>query len=351
MSTSTPTVIAPVIVKTMEMPIPNATSYGTGLTFDFSEDVGEGNSILAYSVGLSGFQVFYATQSNESYENVQQFSINLVPNLINNTVVVTANIVLTDYDGDAASEAQDVSDRQSYAIVTVIAIAGKTATNDWALVNIFGQAAASTSPGSPNIPIPASPQFNSAFISGFNFAYESGNGHGVLGLYANVSSTAGTQSNSVSLSGEVTMDADNNYSNNTSLIDLGLIAATTPGSGEMQNFQIVGVSPTWNSPDSGYGITGSFTQTISDIPSGYQISNAAFLMTKIDLHYGNNNYHNLGTIAAGLQHATTVTVSGNTLTGSLVMNVYADEPTERVIDSGSSLSGFVVVVFEPIPAS
>ena len=78
--------------------------------FDFGNQVGPGQQILAYAVGLGGFILNYETNSLLDAENAGRLAVSLVPNLIGNVVRVDSNLVLTDYDG---AWAESPSDRKS----------------------------------------------------------------------------------------------------------------------------------------------------------------------------------------------------------------------------------------------
>jgi hypothetical protein len=331
------------LMKTQQMSDP-MTSYGYSLIFDFTEQIPEGQQILAYSVGLSGFSVQYATQSNSSSEEVQQFGIGLVPSLVSGSVVsVACNLLLTDYDGDATSEKQDVSGRESYAIVTVIAIIGTSPTNDWTLTNIFSQKSGASSGNIPAFATNAA--CSGQYIAGFDFLY-SGNGtQEVNGFQFTTSSLAGNPNTNVILSGDVSMTTDSKY-DYSATVSLGFLAFENVSQGQVLGVDMVTPTFSWSDPDDSSGMTGAFSASI-DVPAGYEIAQAAFLMSYIYLDF--KNYHDLGIIAAGLTSDADLTVSNNQVSGSLIMNLYANESVGKYgIQKDSSINGWVLVTFAPV---
>lgn len=342
---STPSTAVQVLVQTQKMSDP-MTSYGMSLVFDFSTQISAGQMILAYSVALSGFSVQYATQSTVSDEQVQQFGIGLVPNLVGNQVTVACNILLADYDGDAASETQDVSGRESYAVVTVIAIVGTAPTNNWTVTNAFWVPS-----GKDTVSIPSytnNMACSGWYIAGFDYLYSDKTKHQINGFKLGTSSNAGDPSTSVMLSGNITMSTDDHYSGNGTL-GFGFLAFENPSAGQVLGVEIVTVpNPSWSMDSKGSnGMTATFTADIT-VPSGYQISQAAFLMSSIDLDF--KDYHDLAIIAAGQTDAAlNIDNTNNQVSGSLQMNLYSDEGlggTYR-IQTDSELEGLVLVVFEP----
>jgi len=332
------------LVQTQQMSDP-MTSYGQSLIFDFGKQIQSGQQILAYSVALSGFLVQYATQSDVADEQVQQFAIGLVPSLVGSQVVVTSNILLADYDGDAASETQDVSGRESYALVTVIAIIGSAPTNTWTLTNTFWLQSGGS--GSVNIPsFTNNLAYSSQYIAGFDFLFAGDTKEEVNGFKLITSSTAVSSTTDVVLNGSVTMSTDDKYSVEGT-VSLGFLASENPSDGEVLGFEIIELSDlSWSSPNGSNGMTASFSQNVN-VPSGYQISNAAFLMSYIYLDF--DKYHDLQIIGAGQSGALSVSNSNNTVSGSLLMNLYSDEGISKYsIQSDSSLTGSILVAFEPI---
>ncbi|HBB93877.1 MAG TPA: hypothetical protein DC054_00665 [Blastocatellia bacterium] len=341
---TTPSTAVNVLVQTQKMSDP-MTSYGKSLVFDFSTQIPAEQMILAYSVALSGFSVQYATQSTVSDERVQQFAIGLVPNLVGNQVIVASNILLTDYNGDAASENQDVSGRESYAIVTVIAIIGTSPTNSWTVTNAFW-----ITSGKDTVSIPSYTNnlaYSQQYIAGFDFSFGS-NQQQLNGFQLDTSFASGDPNTSVILSGTVNMSINSDKGLGT--VGLGFLAFESPPSGQELGVAIVPVpNPSWSMDSKGSnGMTATFTADIT-VPSGYQIApQAAYLMSSIYLDF--KDYHDLAIIAAGLTNATlTVDNNNNQVSGSLQMNLYSDEGISTYrIQSDSKLGGWVLVVFEPV---
>jgi hypothetical protein len=345
---STQATAVQLLVQTQQMSDP-MTSYGKSLVFDFSklpngQPVPDGQQILAYSVALSGFQAQYATQSNSSDEQVQQFAVGLVPNLVGSQVIVTSNVVLADYDGDAASETQDVDGRESYAIVTVIAIIGTTPTNDWTVTNVFWLSSGADSVN--NIPsFTNNMACSGQYVAGFDFLYTGNTKHEINGFKLSTSSNTGDTNTDVVLSGAVTMSTDSKYDGGGT-VSLGFLAFENPSEGVTLGVDIVTPTFSWDDPDDSNGITGSFTADI-DVPPNYQISQAAFLLSYIYLDF--KDYHDLGIIAAGVTDTTiNIDNTNNQVSGSLIMNLYSDEGISKYsIQKDSSMNGLVLVTFEP----
>src|SRR6266480_1028823 len=110
------------------------TMAGMQMAFDFSADVGAGESILAHTLGLSFFQVRYATDSGETSEQIGQMGVTMVPNQIGNVIYYTANLFLTDFDGSGGCEAQDVSGQNSYVWATCVAYIGTSLSDQTAVL-------------------------------------------------------------------------------------------------------------------------------------------------------------------------------------------------------------------------
>jgi hypothetical protein len=342
---TTPSTAVNVLVQTQKMSDP-MTSYGMSLVFDFSSQIPSGQMILAYSVGLSGFSVQYATQSMVSDEQVQQFGIGLVPNLVGNQVVVACNILLADYGGDAASETQDVSGRESYAVVTVIAIVGTAPTNNWTVTNAFWVPL-----DNDTVSIPSysnNMACSGEYIAGFDYLFSGNTKHQINGFKLGTSSNSGDPNTSVMLSGSLTMSTDDSYSGNGTL-GLGFVAFENPPAGQVLGVVIPTVlnsDLTWSMDSNGSnGMTTTYIANI-DVPDGYKISQAAYLMSSVYLDFG--EYHDLAIIAAG-QSSAAVDIGVGQVTVSLQMNLYSDEGlggTYR-IQSSSQLDGLILAVFEP----
>ena len=336
-------------LKSLELDGSQTTAYGSGLSFDFSDEIPDGEQILAYAVALTACDVNYATQSSVSYEPVERFAIKLVPSLADNVVAVSVGLILTDYDGDAASEPQDVEDRLSLATVTVIAYADTSADNSWRLCNAFDLASGKWS---DDIPVPAGdPLYSRVMIAGFDFEYSDNDSHGVDALQVLTGLEAGTQSNTVQIQGSCTMDAQDKYDPPRASVDLAYLFQPTPQPGAVSTIQFVDITPSWGDV-SDSGMSASFSETVT-VPDGYQLAAAALVMSRLDLDFG--GYHDVGTIVTGLHSTTptyTVGATGETeVSGTLRMNLYADELPDKQIASDSSISASIVAVFKPLPAS
>jgi hypothetical protein len=307
---------------------------GTQMVLDFSGDVNvnEGESVLAYTVGLSFFQVRYATDSSESSENMGQMAVSLIPNLVNNTVYVTANLILTDFDGSGASEYQDVSDRNSYVCVTGIAYIGTSLSDQTAvLCTAYDLSGAGTS--STDITINSSEEVqNLYFLSGFD-VYFSPKGQNSEPNGFSVSTGSNISGSTASLNGKVALT---NSMSSDGTVDVGFLS--TLG---VNNYAIKEWSSTWSSANSSGIQTAGISETFT-IPTGYStISNAGLVIQKVDLSVGKDHHIQMvefGLLSGGL------TISGDTVTGTMGVNMYGERDGNYYLDSGD-LTAYLIVQF------
>jgi hypothetical protein len=305
------------------------TAYGNVINVDFSSDVGSGERVLAYSVALSYFRFQWATDSHNSFADVGQIGITLVPNLTGNTVSITANMVLTDYDGSGAAEPADAGNdgRESYVRVTVIAYIASSDNNAYAVLGTAYGVNGST----PAVPIsPSGVPLTYAFISGFNATASSAAGMKSL----NVSVSAGTASNnSVPLTGACSTVGDNGTTTGT--VDVGVLSTpnTSFGVNLLSNLS-------WSKPDEENGMSCAFSTTFP-LSAGQSIAHAGVILQKLFLTF--DDPHSVEYLEAGVT-TDPLTISGGTVSGSLILNLYKNGawPDEYWIDKSSTLTAYVV---------
>ncbi|MFL6276567.1 MAG: hypothetical protein ACJ74G_15365 [Blastocatellia bacterium] len=326
--------MAGISVRLVEMDYSSyVTVAGTQISLDFSSDVGEGESVLAYTVGLSFFQVRYATDSSESSEDIGQMGVSLVPNQVGNTVYVTVNQILTDFDGSGASENQDVSGRNSYVWITGIAYIGTSLSNQTAIV-CTAYDLPSTGTSSPGIAINSSVGVdNNYFLSGFDVYFSPKGGSAEPDGFS-VSASANISSSIATLNGKVALDTSGQSS--TGSVDVGFMS--TFG---VNNYAVKEWSNTWGKASNSNFQTASLSESFT-IPEGYtKISNAGLLLQKVDLSVGND--HHIQEIGFGVVD-NGLTISGDTVTGTLGVSMWGDRDGNYYLNSGD-LTAYLIVQF------
>lgn len=305
---------------------------GAQLQFDFSADVGEDETVLAYTFGLSSFQAQYATNSQEASEPVGQMGVTLIPNLVGSTLYVTANIILTNFGGSGAAEPQDVSGRCSYVGVAAIAYIGTSLPAEQAAVLCTAYELSGTGTNSPTILTSSSPQAPNQFLSGFD-VYVSPLGNTNEPSEFSVS-TACMGTGLVTLSGKIALA---NKDSSAGTVDMGLIS--TNG---IDNY---GVQPFSFSCGSQSGPTGwgASQQATFSIPEGYSsIANAAVLIQSVDLTMSAAHY--LQVLQFGINNAGEPSINGDQVSYSLGLNMFGNRDGDYHLQSGK-ITGFVIAQF------
>lgn len=302
---------------------------GMQMAFDFTEDVGEGESILAHTIGLSFFQVRYATNSSEGSEEIGEVGVTMVPNQVGSVIYYTPNLILTDFDGDGGSEYQDVSGRNSYVWATCVAYIG-TSLSDQTAVLCTAYGLDSTS--SPVITLNPNKPYNNYFISGFN-VYISPKGDTEQISQISISASSNTSGSNITLSGDASITSSGS---SAGTVDVGLIS--TYG---IDNYAVAIPTVTFGSTNDESGQTADISSTFT-IPEGYsQIAYAGLLLNNVTLTMGGNYYVQeieFGLLSGGL------TISGNTVSGTVTVNLWNDRDTNHYLSSGS-LDVYLIVQF------
>ena len=323
-------------VITQTMSSPNITF---GQTLPFTFDLSGGGAIISYAVALGAFDLRFATDSGHDSEPVGQLAVRLVPNLVGDTVLVTPQLLMSDGNGSAASEDQDVSGRTSTLTVSVLAWVATSppAGQTLQLLNAFGIQADAPAP----VAIDSSAIYKS-FLTGFAASF-SDDADSINSL--SVSTTASVE-NSSSLTLESTTTLQGSSAASSAFADVGLVSFTSAVTG----LALVDATATFNDADGKSGMTGSLTATI-DIPSGFtRIAAAVPLIESFSVSFKGSSTAQIAELAAGITGGpgfggTTfpITTSG-TQTWNLYANIWGDRGSNTYIDS-AGLTAKVLVQF------
>jgi hypothetical protein len=305
-------------------------SFASPLEFDFSGDIGTGEQILSYAVAMSGFVLNYETNSPYWAEKAGQLAVALTPNLFGTALDVCGNVVLTDYDGDAARDpGESVSDPGSVAQVTVLAVIGIPAPGRSPVAGTaFGLPSGQDS---GNVPIGSNTD-TVAFLAGFSLAGTSGS-TGSIGGLSLTSSVSSPVADEVKLNGEASTPGFQT----TGTVDVGVLAYGAALTG----FQIVPVSVSWSSPDDESGMNGSFSATCT-VPSGQSITQAALLLQDVSIVYEDTaEFQMIRAMPVG-----NLSINGDVVSGTFNLNMYnPDFGAREYIKSSSNATMSVIVQF------
>lgn len=310
------------------------TAAGSVLQFDFSEDVGADETVLSYTLGLNSFQAQYATDSPDASEPVGQMGVTLIPNLVGNKLYVTANIILTNFDGSSASENQDVSGRNSYVGVTAIAFIGTSLPANQTAVLCTAYELSGAGTNSPTILTSSSQDASpSYFLSGFDVSVSPlGNTNEPSGFSFETSING---RGSVELSGKVSLA---NKNSSTGTVDVGLLSTDET----INNYGTQPFSYSCGSQKSPTGSGASLQATFS-IPSGYSsITNAALLIQSVDLTFDAAHY--LQVLQFGINNASEPSISGDQVSYSIGLNMFGNRDGDYHLHSGQ-ITGIVIAQF------
>ncbi|MCW2933118.1 MAG: hypothetical protein JWM19_4080 [Actinomycetia bacterium] len=311
-------------VRTRTMPTGNA--FASPVLFDFTDDVGQGEQILGYAVGMSGFLLNYVTNSDYWAENAGTVAASLTPNLLGNVIVVGGNVLLTDYDGDSARDFPDGSkDPASVAQVTALAVIGTSLTT-----TVCGTAFGLTT-GKDSQEINISNNTNLAFLSGFSVAGTGGDAGEIGGLTL-------TSSVSSPYQDQVTVNGTTSLSNfpTTGTVDVGILSYGS----DLEGFDVQPATVKWGDPNGVQGMTGTFLNTFT-IPAPYsQIANAAILLQGVTIHYGDTA--NFELIEA--MQPSGLSIDGDQVSGAFTLNMFNPDFGARTYISRDSTAALSVIV-------
>ena len=297
--------------------------------FDFSENVGSGEQVLAYAVAMSGFMLNYDTDSDYWAEPAGRAAVNLVPNLVGNVLQVDGNVVLTDFDDDSARSTPGDGSPVSGAQITAIALIDSSEGGGFVLGNAFGMPSGQNSP-----PITvAGNTDNQVFIAGFSVQGQNGSAGSIAGF--SVGSSVGEPiQQAVNVTGTVGMAE----MNTTGTVDIGLLSVPAGGN---QNFGVQPAAITWGAPNGGDGMLGSLSATFQ-VPASKKIVAAALLLESVDIVYEDTaEIQQISALQKG-----DLQVDGSTVTGQFVLNMYnPDFGARTYISATSTASIFVIAQF------
>jgi hypothetical protein len=308
---------------------PGTNPFAQPLCFDFSEDVGSGERVVAYALGLSGFRLNYQTNAAYWARYLGQLEVSLVPNLIGAKLHVDCNIAMSDFDGSWArslTDAPDPHDPPCGAQVTAIAVID---SSSGAVVagNAYGLPSGKSS---PSVSVGANTD-NYAFLAGFSVRAASPGSIDGLSLATSVSPPAQQE---VQVTGSVATSS----LETTGAVDVGLLSVPSSSASNVavEHAQIVK-----SQVDGEYGLPATLSASF-DVPAGQHIVQAALLLESVDVVYGSTAAFQL--ISALL--ANDLTWSGSTVTGSFWMNILnPDAGAREYISSTSTFSPLVIAEF------
>lgn len=253
--------------------------FGTLSHFDFSSHMGEGQQILAYALVLTRFDLYvenpYSLQGPSV--DISRLAVSLVPNLVGNSIYVTANGILNGSAEEVMEPTNDSSD-DSHITYSVIAYIDSpySSSNTVALKQAYGLPNGSTSStiyGTPGDMI-------ASFISGFTTGYSSDKSIKGLRLVASYTTP---QDQTTTLTAKAALVHDDDESP-LGQLDMGLIAL---GNADALGTVLVDLDDLdWDSPDGKHGMSCTVKKTVTT-PKGFTtLDDAVVLMQNIHLVYG-----------------------------------------------------------------
>ncbi|MEU4473206.1 hypothetical protein [Micromonospora sp. NPDC023888] len=307
----------------------DANPFASPIVFDFSQDVGDGEQVLAYVTAMSGFTLNYQTNSHYWAEEAGAIGVSLTPNLLGTVLGIGGNVMLTDYDGDSALDPPTSdSGPGSVAQVSALAVIGTPLAQPPVCATAYG-----LNSGQDSSPIPIGDNTTSlAFIAGFSVAASGGTGEiGGLTLTSSVGSPVGNQ---VTVNGGVGLT---DFST-TGTVDVGVLSYGA----DLVGFAVQAATPTWGAPNGQQGMSGTFSVDFT-IPSGYStIAQAALLLQDVTVVYDDTAEFQL------IQAMQTgdLNIDGATVSGTFVLNIYnPDVAAHHYISADSTTTMSVIAQF------
>jgi hypothetical protein len=307
--------------------------FGEVLNFDFSAAASQaGGQVLAYAVGLTGFCLNYQTNSPFWAEEMALLQVSLVPNLVGNVLYVSANALMSDYDGDAARPAAggpgDPATTVQAIAVALVGTSYPSPPNEVVLGNYYQiPDKQSTSP-----PVSSNPAWATG-LSGFSLVSPSGSGT-VKGLSLGAPGTLGSH--------EVTITSTA-YVNDFAVA--GAVDAFIVAAPQELNLSTCNASISWGSTNGQEGLTGSL-QASPILQKGQTIVSAFALLTSLTIVYvGPADFQLVSASLVG-----PLTIKDGSVTGQFNLNMYNPDFTHRTyIDSSSTAS--IMVLAQTAPSS
>ncbi|MCP3142937.1 hypothetical protein [Pyxidicoccus xibeiensis] len=327
-----------ICVKTAVMP--KDKTWASPMRVDFSEDLLPGERVLAAMAGLSYFRTYYADNGATS-EPVGQLSVTLVTNLAEDAVLVTANLVMTNYTGGEAASSTDGSGHDSFVRITVVAALGRTISNNQVVAgNLYGL----NGTWGESIPIASSTADTRAFLSGFFIAGTSAMEVSSLSLTTSMAKPGGalaTVSGTASLSGDEEL---------TGKADVAFLS--TDGVTSYRVLSIDTNSDQWDEISESLGVKCDFSVKPS-LAEGETVRRAGVLLQNVTLDLEDDEKSDLELFEAGVTSDTLSISADGSISGTLIMNIfnsrsgddYGIEPPPT-----SNLTAFVVAEISRRPA-
>lgn len=308
------------------------TAFGRPLLFDFGT-LPATEQIQAYIVGLSYFRFQYETNSSRSEEQVGRIRVSLVPFVRDgDKLAVNVNMVLTDFDGDTASNTE------SYAVVTAVAYTATGLTNQ-DVVMTTAYAVDNTAPSSITVSTSATPVHS--FVGGFDVSTGTSNSS-KIGSIA-VTTSAGTPtSGAITPTGSVSLGGVSPASVGT--VDVAILAVDLGTITDMA-VQPATIPSAWTGPNGTSGLTNTAT---ADFGSSVTVDSAVFLLDSFDVQLSNTT-DKFAVVEVGITDAVTVTPKGSTVSVPLILNIYRE--SGDYVSSSSTLSGSFIAQIGPSSSS
>lgn len=295
---------------------------GGTIVLDFSDSTTNGQQILSFAVGLSGYVLDYNAIDTADYaEPLAQLGVSLVPQLIDNKVVVMASVLMCDGDGDAAGNPDEDGEPPTQVFVTAVALVGNP--NDVDSTDVLGNVFGVQTGGA----LPTISQQNSVQVAGLAGFYmvDAGTGNGEISSF----NLGVTTTSSGGLTGSVSCNVGSEATSAT--VDAFMMSAS-PSLGC--------VSETTSTYVSYYEPRGKAVnvQAIFTVPSNYTLNTekVGIILQKSALQYDSGSHEFM--IIDCFPYATSITNVGQTYTVTWTFNVNIYNPDWFV--SGSYLDGY-----------
>lgn len=319
----------PLTLAVASKPTTGSSAWGETLVFDFSSQVPQGGSVLAYGVGLAGFNFNYVTNGQVD-QNFGLMQNTLIPVQMENVINVTVAASIADFDNDAPADFGSVSNSETYTQVTVVALIGQTNTNV-VMGNIYGVSGGSAANGVLPVQI-GSNSTNNVFLSGFQVQTAS---PGVLTGFSASCNLAGPPQNGQLNLSTSTWVGDRAISGS---VDALVLSFPSSGNDAPANYEIVYPSSiSWDSPNSEYGyITGTFSVSFSKA-----VTNAAVLLQDFSMSFSDNESWDFCT--SGVITSLSWSDGSEVVNGTITINFFASEAWYDNYPSSNSSATIAVI--------
>ena len=273
------------------------------VTFDF----GANNQVLSYVAGIAYWKFSFGSDDH----HVKTVALGLNTNQADgHTITAKVNGTLSDASGN------NISNADSSVVVCCVAVVNSADSN----LTLGGASSIPNQGASAPIALPGSSlSISSAFLSGFNLSYGSGDHH-VHGITASAGFTQNGSQGQITAQADMSDNSGNSASTET--INGGLIAATPSETGV-------------------YALSRTNLQTSSpvDVEFSKPISDAVVLLQDVDMELPGD--HHIKTLGGG---TTAWEVRATSVTLANARAFMSDDSGNNQVDSASNVSVVVVAV-------